>query len=458
MAAPAQRLDVIVVGAGLSGLVAARRLAAAGVALAVLEARDRVGGRTLSLPLGRGVADLGGQWITASQTRVLALADELGVERFAQYREGQAVMVEDDGPGSLWTRLGTALALGRQIRRIERMRRRVPLDRPAQATEAARWDAMTLAGWLARVRSPRARESLALLARLHFAAEPEDMSLLHALHALQAGSGLVGNETLAGEVRLAGGAQGLSLRLAEQLGALGTGVHLGRAVLRIEQSRDAVALACADATYHARLVILAMPPAAIARLAVSPPWPAARVALHQGMTLGPVIKHVLAYERAFWRERGLSGEVYDARGPVSAVVDHTDAAGAQPALQAFVLGAQARRLSALDAGARHQVIVDALVDALGPEAGQPLAHVEHDWASDPWTAGCVGLLAPGVISSHHDALRAPVGRIHVAGSETAVRWPSYMDGAVEAGERAAAEVLARLAGQAGNSPEPSPDP
>jgi monoamine oxidase len=454
MTAPAQRLDVIVVGAGLSGLVAARRLAAAGVTLAVLEARDRVGGRTLSLPLGRGVADLGGQWITASQTRVLALADELGVQRFAQHREGQAVVVEDDGPGSLWTRLRTALALGRQIRRLERMRRRVPLDHPARAPGAARWDAMTLAAWLARVRSAPARESLALLARLHFAAEPGDLSLLHALHALQAGSGVVGDQALASEVRLAGGAQGLSLRLASALAAQGTAVHLGQPVLRIEQSGGAVALACAGATYHARLVILAMPPAAIARLDVSPAWPAARVALHQGATLGPVIKHVLAYERPFWRERGLSGEVYDARGPVSAVVDHTDAGGAQPALQAFVLGAQARRLSALDPGARHQVIVDALAGALGPEAGQPVAHVEYDWASDPWTAGCVGLLAPGVIASHHDALRAPVGRVHVAGSETAVRWPSYMDGAVEAGERAAAEVLARLHGPAETSTRP----
>jgi monoamine oxidase len=455
-AQPPEMSDVIVVGAGLSGLVAARRLAAAGVTLAVLEARDRVGGRTLSVPLGRGVADLGGQWITASQTRVLALAGELGLERFAQHREGQAVVVED-GPGSLWSRLGTALALGRQIRRIERMRRRVPLGQPDQAAEAARWDAMTLGDWLARVRSARARASLALLARLHFAAEPEELSLLHALHALQAGSGLVGNETLAGhEVRLAGGAQGLSLRLAGDLAALGVGVHLGRPVLRVEQSADAVALACADATYRARLVILAMPPVAIARLAVSPPWPAARLALHQGMTLGPVIKHVLAYERAFWRERGLSGEVYDAAGPVSAVVDHTDAAGAQPALQAFVLGAQARRLSALDAGARHQVIVQALVDALGPEAAQPVAHVEHDWSSDPWTAGCVGLLAPGVLSRHHDALRAPVGRVHVAGSETALRWPSYMDGAVEAGERAAAEALARLDGRPVASSTTSP--
>jgi monoamine oxidase len=441
---PAVQHDVIVVGAGLSGLVAARRLAAAGVEVVVVEARERVGGRTLSLPLGQGVADVGGQWIAPAQTRVLALADELGAERFPQHREGQAVMVEDAQDGSLWTRLRTALALRRHVRRLERLRAAVPLGRPAQAPRAAQHDAVTLGDWLARVRPEPARASLALLARLHFAAEPEEMSLLYVLHALQAGSGLVGAETFAGrEVRVVGGAQRLALRLAEDLGAR---VQLGRPVTRIAQAGDAVTVACAgQGELHARLLILAMPPAAIARLEVSPAWPAGRAAVHQGVVLGPVIKHVLAYEQPFWRTRGLSGEVYDARGPVSAVVDHTDAAGAQPALQAFVLGAEARRLSALAPDERHRVIVDALVDALGPAAGQPVAHVEHDWVADPWTAGCVGVMAPGAIG-HHDALRAPVGRIHMAGSETALRWPSYMDGAVEAGERAAAEVLARLAG------------
>jgi monoamine oxidase len=295
------------------------------------------------------------------------------------------------------------------------------------------------------VRPARARDSLALLARLHFAAEPEEMSLLYALHALQAGSGLVGSEAFAGrEVRVVGGAQRLAQRLAE---GLGERVLLGRPVARIEQTSDTVTISCTDparTVHRARFAILAMPPAVRAGLDVTPPWPAAAAALHRGSALGPVIKHVLAYERPFWRERGLSGEVYDARGPVSAVVDHTDADGAQPALQAFVLGAQARRLSTLAPAARHRVIVEALVAALGPEAGQPVAHAEHDWVADPLTAGCVGILAPGALGRHHDALRAPVGRIHLAGSETAVRWPSYMDGAVEAGERAAAEVLARL--------------
>lgn len=441
-----QRSDVIVVGAGLSGLVAAWRLARAGVQVRVLEARARVGGRTLTRPLGRGVADLGGQWIAPAQVRVLALADELGVARFEQFRDGRAVVVEDQG-GSWWSRLRSGLELGRFIRRIERMRARVVLDRPGTGPRAAAWDAMSLGDWLARMRTRRARDSLALLARLHFAAEPGEISFLHALHILQAGSGLVGAGGVGGsEMRLAGGAQSLSLRLAA---ALAGRVCLGQPVTSIEQTRDGVVVSCADARHAGRYAILAVPPAAIARVAVTPRWPDALAAIHAGTSLGPVIKHALAYERAFWRERGLSGEAYDARGPVSAVVDHTDANGAQPALLAFMLGNQARRLSALDPAARRRIIIEAIVDMLGPEAAAPVAHAEHDWASDPWSTGCVTVMAPGVLGRYHGALRAPVGPIHFAGTETAERWPGYMDGAVEAGTRAAAEVLARLHGDAG---------
>lgn len=438
-----QHSDVIVVGAGLSGLVAAWRLARAGVQVRVLEARARVGGRTLSRPLGRGVADLGGQWIAPAQDRVLGLAEELGVARFDQRRDGRAVVIEEQR-GTWWSRLASALELGSNIRRIEKLCAQVDLDRPGANARAATWDTMSLGDWLARMRRRRARDAMALLARLHFAAEPGEISFLHALHTLQAGSGLTGASGVGGsEMRLVGGAQTLSLRLAA---ALEGRVHLEQPVTHIERTRTRVTVACADATYRGRAAILAMPPAAIARIPVTPRWPASRAAIHQGTSLGPVIKHALAYEQGFWRGHGLSGEAYDARGPVSAVVDHTDADGAQPALLAFVLGNQARRLSALDGAARHRIIVSALEDMLGPEAAAPLACAEHDWVSDPWSTGCVTVMAPGVLGRHHRALRAPVGPIHFAGTETAERWPGYMDGAVEAGTRAAAEVLARLGG------------
>lgn len=441
-------LDVVVIGAGLSGLVAGRRLAAGGASVRVLEARDRVGGRTLSVPLAGGLADLGGQWITPTQDRVAALADELAVERFAQYRDGTMLLVgrAPSGPAMNWLdRLPLVhhLELGHRIRQLDRLAGRISPEAPAAAAGAPGWDRMTLQQWLdARVRTGRARDMLTLLAHLHFAAEPAELSFLYVLHALRSTGGVVGTSAFAdGEMRLAGGAQRLSIRLAE---GLGDRVRLGRPVTGIEHGARALTVWCGPEAHRARFAVLALPPALADGIQVQPPFPAARASLQASMPLGPVIKCVLAYARPFWRERGLSGEAYSPAGPVRAVVDHTGPRGRSPALQAFVVAGQARRLSACTAEERRQEVTRALVAMFGDDAGQPVAYADENWPRDPWSAGCVSIMGPGTLTRCHHALRAPVGRIHFAGTETALRWPHYLDGAVEAGERAAAEVLARL--------------
>jgi monoamine oxidase len=163
------------------------------------------------------------------------------------------------------------------------------------------------------------------------------------------------------------------------------------------------------------------------------------------MPMGSVIKCIAAYDRAFWRQQGLSGEALCDRGPVRAVFDDCSEGGRHPALVAFVFGDEARRLSQVAPDRRRQEVLEALVLLFGPEAGRPSEYVDKDWTADPFSGGCyVGILPPGVLSSAGQALRAPVGRIHFAGTETATRWMGYMDGALEAGERAAGEVLEAL--------------
>ena len=434
-------------GAGLSGLACARRLAREGRDVLVLEARDRVGGRTYSAPLGSDVIDLGGQWIGPGQIRVRRLADELGVETFPQHHHGGKVL---DLDGRVRTYQGTIprlgipslLALEVTIRRLEALRKRVPTDAPWTAPRAERLDGQTLEDWLrSRPLPPAAREMVAIATRAIFAAEPAELSFLHFLAYLNHGGGLMRLAQVEGgaqERRLVGGVQQLSRRLADELGER---VLLEAPVTAIEQSADGVRVESRRGQVHADRVVVALPPALAGRIHYAPALPSRRDLLSQRMPMGSALKVVAAYERPFWRERGLSGEAVSDRGPLRLVMDDSSHDGSQAALVGFFLGRTAAAFSGRPE-ARRQAALESLARFFGPEARRPIAYVDQDWVAEPYSRGCyVGNFGPGVWTTLGEALREPCGRIHWAGTETAREWMGYFEGALEAGERAALELL-----------------
>jgi monoamine oxidase len=428
--------DAIVVGAGLSGLVAARRLVDAGLNVLVLEARDRVGGRLLTGSVGGATVDLGGQWVTAGQDRVIALAAELGIETADHARTGRAIIDEDIG---FFSGLGAAFAQRRAMRSIESLMKTVPPASPAEAPQAAVLDRLSLGAYLDEsIWSRTARERIRMHADLVFAQDPADLSLLSYLAIMRATGGFrpEGPELPGGgrEHRVVGGAQGLAERLASRLPE-GT-VRFGMPVAGLVDAVAHVRVACEGGEYTARRAVLAIPPGLVRSLAIE--LPAAQRTYVEGVRAGPVVKCFAAYDRAFWRDRGLSGEVFLPRGTVRAVVE---LAGAPPVLLAFVVGAAAARWAARDADDRRAEILANLAAHLGDAAEHPLDYLEQDWAAERYSAGCVAATPPQVLCSG-GRWREPIGRVHVAGTESAVRWPGYMDGAIEAGERAARELLA----------------
>ncbi|HEX8050679.1 MAG TPA: FAD-dependent oxidoreductase, partial [Solirubrobacterales bacterium] len=336
--------------------------------------------------------------------------------------------------------------------RLDRMARQVPLEQPWAAPKARRWDEQTFASWLRRnTRTDAARTLLELATEAVWAAEPADVSLLHVLFYAHSGGGfnrLLGTGGGAQQDRFLGGSQRLPLLLAEQLGA--ERLRLSAPVRRIEHGGDGVFLHADDgsggsATVRARRAIVAVPPTLAGRIVFGPPLPALRDQLTQRMPQGTVIKTMAIYEEPFWREDGFSGQAATDVGPARVVFDNSPPGGSPGVLLGFLEGRLAREWGGRPAQERRQAILAGHARLFGERAARPERFVERVWADEEWTRGCYGcLMTTGGWSEFGRALRAPIGRLHWAGAETATVWNGYMDGAVQSGERACKEVVRAL--------------
>ena len=239
-----------------------------------------------------------------------------------------------------------------------------------------------------------------------------------------------------------GGSQLVSLRMA---GRLGSRIVLRAPVRRIAQSGRGVEVVSEAGTWRGKQVIVTVPPALAGRIVYEPLLSGLRDQLTQRMPQGSVIKFEAVYPTPFWRAEGLSGSTYSDRAPVQFTFDNSPPGGSPGVLLGFVAGTEARRLGTMSASARRRAVLASFTGLFGHAAARPRMLIEHNWSAEEYTRGCyTGFMGPGVWSDYGSALRAPIGRIHWAGTETAEVFPGYMDGAVRSGERAAAEVSARL--------------
>jgi monoamine oxidase len=454
---PRVEADVIVVGAGFAGITAARELKAAGKTVALLEARPRLGGRSLNRQIGDGkVVDLGCEFHGKANRIIRATAAELGIESYKTYDEGYRLF-DWNGKVVRWKGMmpkvsPVALAeFGQAVLRLERMAHQVPRDEPWRAPRAAEWDSETIWSWTRRnIRTSGGRLLMRMMIEAGMAFSPADVSLLHVLFYTEGIGGFRAVTAVSGgslESRFVGGTQNIALRLAETVAAE---TYVNAEVRRVEQRGDSVRVSGPGFTATGRRVVIAVPVPVADRLEYDPPMPVSRDQASKRIGGGAAIKYILLYDEPFWRADGLTGmAIGSPAGPVRATMDACPPDGTPGALTAFVTGPSAHEVSKLTGGERRELVLRCLVRWFGRKAAKPYDIIETNWLADPFTRGCWhDFCPPGFYTTCGPALREPVGRIHWAGAESMPVEYGAMGGAIDSGRRAAREIIGHDLGEA----------
>lgn len=440
---PLANLHVLVAGAGLAGLTAARALESRGATVTVVEARDRVGGRVWTLRDGfrfRQHVEAGADLIDSEQVALVALIRELGLETtpilrrgFGYYgtdRRGRlAIQPAERGFNSVMAELG------------ELIREYQLAEHRWDGAIAARLARQSVAGWLRDIGADRWLLSRFRGFRGLFLADPEDLSLL-ALVDFFADGGFGEGKTL----RVKGGNDRIATSLA---GNLRTPVALRTVLRRVHQQGDRVVVSVERssglATLDADFVVSALPATTLREVVFDPALPAEQQDAITRLRYGLATRLVVQCSRRFWRKRGRP-DLFGSDQPTGAVWDGNEEQRGRPGILSFLAGGGAsREIQALV----HAGGVAAVVARLGwlGRPAETLASSMVVWEDQPWSRGGYAYFDPSFNPRWRDSLARPHGRVVFAGEHTSRRWQGYMSGAIESGQRAAAEIRALSMGQ-----------
>lgn len=444
-------VDTVVVGAGVTGLMAAWRLTQAGQDVVVLEARDRVGGRLRTERHGDSEFEIGGQWISPDQAALSALVDELGLTTYARYREGESLYVNAAGDVRRFTgevlpvSESTNAAIDALVDKLDALAAAMDPDRPWAHPDSAELDRVTFAQWLEQQTDDvEARDNVALYIGPAMLTKPAySFSALQAVQ-MSASAGSFSNLVDADFIldrRVVGGLASVPRKLAE---LLGDRVRLGADVERVDWSSAGAVVNVDGEAIEAGHVILALPPTHVSRIRLNPALPTDHRHARSHQSFGLVIKVQVEYPTPFWRDSGLSGTGFAPYEMVHEVYDNTWHEATTGTLVGFVSDINADTLGRLGDDERRARVLASIAAYFGPPALEPITYVESDWQHQELTGGAYATSsAMGFLTRYGAYLREPVGPLHFGSSDVAGLGFQHVDGAVRVGGELAAEVLDR---------------
>ncbi|KAJ4351130.1 uncharacterized protein N0V89_006469 [Didymosphaeria variabile] len=463
MAAPqVQSVDVAIVGGGLSGLTAAKKLIDGGKSVLVLEARDRVGGKILNRKLANGdVTEVGAEFVGPTQNKVIEYISSLGLQTFDTYNNGSSVLwnnnqrvvyVPDAATGGVPPVPDEVLAeVATIVATLDGWAASVDTNAPWEHPNATEWDSVTFGQWVNSFAAQAGTQTvLTSFTKAVFAAEPAELSLLYVTAYISAAGDesnkgtvarLIGVTDGAQEKRVEGGTQLIPLKLADKIGE--DRISLNAPVQCITKTSTGYHITAKGLNVSANKVVLALAPTLVKDITFSPPLPHARTQLNQLLRMGAIGKAIAVYDTPFWRTtEDLNGQAISDTGATKVTFDNTPSSPTFGAVMGFILGDDMRALDTASPATIKSKILSDFSRYFGQQAKSPKDFVIQRWDLEEFSKGGPVAFAPvGVLSRYGKALREPVDGLHWAGTETAEYWTGYMDGAIRSGERVAGEIL-----------------